>query len=191
MTYTTAVQRFTYLHDHKKQFLKYVLQILMLFILVQHWLNQKMYTGWWVAVWGNVCAPLWQCFLLCARRRGADGGLWWPSQNTGCQWWVMMIPRTWGTNDGLGWPLSNDNTSLFPTGGFWRKFFLESYGSSYQFSFRQQKWVCSGTSLTFINTNPTHAMKMYTKTLMFLQENEQLNFLEFHWAGQKVFCFWP
>ena len=87
----------------------------MLFILVRHWLNQK--CTWDGKLLSGKCVRLfWQCFLLHARRQGANDGLWWPSehgvpmagyddpQNTGYWCWVMMTLRTRGANDGLWWP---------------------------------------------------------------------------------------
>ena len=100
----------------------------MLFILVRHWLNQKC-TWDGKLLSGEMCAPLlavlstacqkarcqWRV-MMTLRTRGADGGLWWPSehgvlmlgyddpQNTRCQWWVMMTLRTRGTDAGYWWP---------------------------------------------------------------------------------------
>ena len=86
----------------------------MLFILVWHWLNQKF--TWDGESLGKYVCLFWQCFLLHTRRRGAEDGLWWPSEHgvsmTGyddpqkarCWWRVMMTLRIQDVDDSLWWP---------------------------------------------------------------------------------------
>ena len=76
--------------------------------------ESEIYMGWWVT--GEICVPIWQCFLLHTRRWGAEDGLWWPSehgvsmmgyddpQKARCWWRVMMTLRIQDVDDSLWWP---------------------------------------------------------------------------------------